>query len=708
MKLLYTIFAVLILQIVVSAQTYPLVTIQDIQYVPDSLLTTVGGPPSPLQGQTVRIQGVVLVAPVVNATTDRRRIIAAGARWHIYVQSQDGQPWGGLAVLQMDTSLAVQGTFFDLLDTAQVVEFTGKVNEFNQTTQFEILVNPVTPVNVINVLPKRPEPLELSITDFMENGVNKPSAEKYEGMYVIIRNVITSDRNTSSGTFKINDGLGNSMFMYDQSGYFTKRAHRLTGLTTYEPPLDGSALSYIRGVIQTRLDGYYITPIYPGDIETSAAPPSISSITRDIPIVSPNQAVQVSAKIVDFDGFVTSAKLKYRVNMNQQFEVNMIKSPSDSTLFTATIPGISGDSSFVDYYVLATDNENRRSVNPNDTTRSRYHYFVLNRPLKISDIQYSPFGSGFSGYNNMRVTVTGVVTADTSDLPGFGSTPLRVYIQDGNAPWSGIQINGIQTLSLVKGQNVTVAGKVMENFDVTRIDSITTLTVNSSNNPLPAPVTLTTSEIGTVSNGTVATEKWESMFIKYDNVLVTDDNADGNSGSVNNFGEIFVADTSNTNTRVELQDGNHLYHNTWDSTFINIPGYIQVKQGDRFGSLSGILFYSFGNYKLAPRKADDFVGYVSDIGSSGEVVPETFVLNQNYPNPFNPSTTISYSVPKAGNIKVEVFDILGSKIADLFNGYTNPGNYKIIFNASSYTSGMYIVRLSSADVTLTKKILLIK
>ena len=57
----------------------------------------------------------------------------------------------------------------------------------------------------------------------MDEGQLKLEAEKYEGMYVVVRNVFTSDRNLSNGTFVINDGDGNQMFMYDQSGYFTLR-----------------------------------------------------------------------------------------------------------------------------------------------------------------------------------------------------------------------------------------------------------------------------------------------------------------------------------------------------------------------------------------------------------------------------------------------------------------------------------------------------
>ncbi len=700
-------FFLLLFGITLYGQQYPLVTIQDIQFVPDSILVN-GDPPSPLQGDTVRVRGVVLVRPVVDPVNDRRRIVAAGARWHTYIQDENGQVWGGIATLQHDTTGANQGTFFDLVDTAQIVEFTGVVNEFNTTTQFDLLINPAVPVNVVGVLPKRPEPIELNITDFMEGGILKKSAERYEGMYVIIRNVITSDRNTSSGTFKINDGQGNSMFMYDQSGYFTLRGHRLTGLTTYQPPLDGSALTYIRGVIQTRTDGYYITPLYPGDIQVGATPPSISSIRRDVAVVNPSQQVTVTSTIIDLDGRVVSAKIKYRFNNGATNEVVMVKSPSDSTLYSATIPGVSGDSSIVDYYIQAVDDSGKVSTNPADTTRNRYFYLVLNRSLKISDVQYSPYGSGFSGYNGYRVSLSGIVTADTSDLPGFGSTPLRVYMQDGSTPWSGIQLNGISTLQLKRGDMVSLSGVVNENFSVTWLDSLQSVTVSSSNNPLPAPIVISTSTISNLPSGSIAAEKYESVIVEYKNITVTDDNADGNSGTTNNFGEILVADTSNVSTRVELQDGNHMYHNSWDATVMYDPSLVKVKQGDTFQSLKGILYFSFSNYKLVPRKNDDFTGFVSDNSEAGSDVPDKFELNQNYPNPFNPVTSISYTLPKATNVTISIYNALGQLVKLFEQGYQTPGSYKLLFDASTLTSGIYIYQLRAGEFTSSKKMMLIK
>ncbi|OQY71754.1 MAG: hypothetical protein B6D45_09695, partial [Ignavibacteriales bacterium UTCHB3] len=210
------------------AQDYPLVSLHDINFTPDSLLSP-GVEYTVHEGDTVRFRGVVMTAPVVNPITDRRRVIAAGARWYAYVQDPDGQPFGGISVIQNDTTGVNQSTGFDLVDTAQVWEFTAVISIYSgNTIQANLLLNPPVPVGYISGMPKRPDPIELPMSTFMSNGVLVGEGEKYDGMYVIIRNVVTSDRNNTSGTFRFNDGNGNYMTMYDQSGYFTKRGHRLT------------------------------------------------------------------------------------------------------------------------------------------------------------------------------------------------------------------------------------------------------------------------------------------------------------------------------------------------------------------------------------------------------------------------------------------------------------------------------------------------
>lgn len=85
-----------------------------------------------------------------------------------------------------------------------------------------------------------------------------------------------------------------------------------------------------------------------------------------------------------------------------------------------------------------------------------------------------------------------------------------------------------------------------------------------------------------------------------------------------------------------------------------------------------------------------------------------FHLNQNYPNPFNPSTRISFTIPKEGNIKLSVFNILGEKVKELINEFKIAGTYNIDFNASELTSGIYVYRLEASDFVQTKKMILIK
>ena len=87
---------------------------------------------------------------------------------------------------------------------------------------------------------------------------------------------------------------------------------------------------------------------------------------------------------------------------------------------------------------------------------------------------------------------------------------------------------------------------------------------------------------------------------------------------------------------------------------------------------------------------------------------ESFYLYQNYPNPFNPSTTITYQLPKNGNVTLKIFDILGNEVKTLVNEQKEMGKYTVQFDASSLASGMYIYRLRANDYTSTKKMLLLK
>lgn len=88
--------------------------------------------------------------------------------------------------------------------------------------------------------------------------------------------------------------------------------------------------------------------------------------------------------------------------------------------------------------------------------------------------------------------------------------------------------------------------------------------------------------------------------------------------------------------------------------------------------------------------------------------PANFLLEQNYPNPFNPSTTISYSLAKASEVTITVFDILCRRTAILFNGMKPAGKYSLVFDGSALASGFYICKMQAGDFTQTRKLLLLK
>ena len=91
-------------------------------------------------------------------------------------------------------------------------------------------------------------------------------------------------------------------------------------------------------------------------------------------------------------------------------------------------------------------------------------------------------------------------------------------------------------------------------------------------------------------------------------------------------------------------------------------------------------------------------------------LPKRFKLHQNYPNPFNPTTIITYELATSSNISLEVFDVLGRKVATLASGEQPAGLQTYTFNGARYglTSGVYFYRLTANGFSETKKLLLMK
>ncbi|MHA2032166.1 MAG: T9SS type A sorting domain-containing protein [Candidatus Kariarchaeaceae archaeon] len=121
---------------------------------------------------------------------------------------------------------------------------------------------------------------------------------------------------------------------------------------------------------------------------------------------------------------------------------------------------------------------------------------------------------------------------------------------------------------------------------------------------------------------------------------------------------------------------------------------------------------------------DDFVGNSRPIGVGFDMgayefdpastifienqIPSGFRLKQNYPNPFNPVTIIQFTLPKSDIIYLEIFDMSGQLVQTLVHDYVQSGMHKIVWNASSQSSGIYLCRLSFRGQTETRKMILLR
>tara|TARA_B100001971_G_C17907695_1_gene391233 strand:- start:147 stop:659 length:513 start_codon:yes stop_codon:yes gene_type:complete len=89
-------------------------------------------------------------------------------------------------------------------------------------------------------------------------------------------------------------------------------------------------------------------------------------------------------------------------------------------------------------------------------------------------------------------------------------------------------------------------------------------------------------------------------------------------------------------------------------------------------------------------------------------VAASFSLSDAYPNPFNPTTTMELTMQVAGDIRVEVYNLLGQSVSTLTSGYRDAGTYNLTWDAANVASGVYFVKAISVEYIQTQKILLLK
>ena len=101
------------------------------------------------------------------------------------------------------------------------------------------------------------------------------------------------------------------------------------------------------------------------------------------------------------------------------------------------------------------------------------------------------------------------------------------------------------------------------------------------------------------------------------------------------------------------------------------------------------------------------------VNDKSDVLPKEFALHNNYPNPFNPNTTIRFDLPKASDVSIIIYNVLGQKIRTLDKSQMNPGYHSMNWNATNdygvqVSAGMYFYQLRTSEFVKTKKMILLK
>jgi len=116
----------------------------------------------------------------------------------------------------------------------------------------------------------------------------------------------------------------------------------------------------------------------------------------------------------------------------------------------------------------------------------------------------------------------------------------------------------------------------------------------------------------------------------------------------------------------------------------------------------------FGYYGFWHEIFAQEVGIKDRTASTAANLPIVFSLSQNHPNPFNPITQINYALPSDCHMRMEVYNILGQRVATLVDGKEKAG-YKVArWDANSLSSGIYFYRLKAGDFVQTRKMVVLK
>lgn len=420
-----------------------------------------------------------------------------------------------------------------------------------------------------------------------------------------------------------------------------------------------------------------IIPFDDSDLEILESPPIITDLS--IPDAVPGAEDLEITAVVNADPNRTISTVQLGFTTSSSPEETLIDPTSVAgDVYTFSLPA-QADGDFVSYFIRATDNTG--AVSDSDPVVTR---FLSGGIDEISDIQETADG-GFGPSPFLGLTTEMDLTVTVQSQPSVSGI---ISVQDDADldPFTGIVIFDSDLLALNRGDVINITEASITEFrDVTQLSDVTFSVESTGGNFLGYKEVTTTA----LQNEEIA-EAHEGMLLRFNDVVVINPQADAPS----DFGEFTFA-TQGTTDEVRSDDASDGVPGDFDNT---------LTAGDTFAFIQGIWSYSFGNYKLIPETVEMDINTALD----DALVPGSFALGQNFPNPFSVTTAISYEVGATSHVTLEVFDVLGRKVATLVDGMQAAGTQTATLDAAALPSGVYLYRLTAGTAQQSRTMLLMK
>lgn len=274
----------------------------------------------------------------------------------------------------------------------------------------------------------------------------------------------------------------------------------------------------------------------------------------------------------------------------------------------------------------------------------------------IAAIQGTTTADGSSTFDGVLVQTSGIVTGVVTNTSG---TINSYFIQDGTGANSGIFVFGTPPTAVAMGDDVTLIGRVDEFNNLTEIVGVTSLTVNSSGNTLPAAENL--------SAATAATEPWEGVLVR-----VVDLRCNNLPDNTNNF--------------------QWLGSNWQGSILIDDLIYDTTPTVGNYYNVTGIVTYTFSEWKLEPRMA-------SDLETSSSIGVDEVAGNnlRTYPNPATTTLFVDLSAME-GRSEVELVDATGRP------ALRTSSTALMQLDVNSLASGMYTLNVRNGGQLISRRV----